>query len=55
MDNEKIIRLQKELKQCRNELCLNCGKYSNAYLGACDECRYRYGGEWSKDMDGGNK
>ena len=30
----------KELWNCRNELCLRCGKYERAYLGACNDCRY---------------
>ena len=32
--------LIKELWNCRNELCLRCGKYEKAYLGACNDCRY---------------
>lgn len=53
MDNEeKIVKLQKELKQCRNELCLKCGDYRNAHLGVCDDCRYRHGGEWEQCMEG---
>lgn len=30
-----------EIKGLRNELCLLCGKYKNAYLGACNECRWK--------------
>lgn len=30
----------KELYACRNELCLYCGKYKNAHLGACTGCRW---------------
>lgn len=37
MNKEDII---KELWNCRNELCLRCGKYERAYLGACNDCRY---------------
>lgn len=29
-----------EFKNCRNELCLKCGRYKEAHLGACDGCRY---------------
>lgn len=47
----KIKRLQRELNNARNELCLKCGQYENAHLGACDGCRYRHGGEWSADLD----
>lgn len=35
MTNKELI---KELWNCRNELCLRCGKYEK--LGACDDCRY---------------
>lgn len=30
----------KDLYACRNELCLYCGKYKNAHLGACRGCRW---------------
>ena len=49
--NKQILNLQSELKNCRNELCLKCGSYREAHLGACDGCRYRHGGEWEKDME----
>lgn len=39
------IALLKELKDCRNELCLKCGNYKQKHLGTCDGCRWR-------DMDG---
>ena len=48
---DKIRRLQSELKNCRNELCLECGNYHQSYAGACDWCRYRRGGEWEADLD----
>jgi hypothetical protein len=48
---EKISRLQREVNHCRNELCLHCGRYHDAHLGACDDCRFRHGGEWSADLD----
>ena len=47
----QIVRLRKELKNCRNELCLKCGNYREAHNGACDGCRYRHGGEWSEDIE----
>ena len=49
--NEEVIR---ELWNCRNELCLRCGKYEKAYCGACDDCRYNAGNmkRWRKDNDG---
>ena len=36
-------QLKAELKLCRNELCLFCGKYKNAHNGACDGCRWKSG------------
>ena len=30
-----------ELKNARNELCLKCGKYHEAYDGACDGCKWK--------------
>ena len=50
-DLAQIFRLRKELKNCRNELCLKCGNYHEAHNGACDDCRYRHGGEWSVDLN----
>lgn len=50
-DLAQIFRLRKELKNCRNELCLKCGNYKEAHKGACDGCRYRHGGEWSVDIE----
>lgn len=37
----QIDRLQRDLKDCRNELCLYCGKYKERHLGACDGCRWK--------------
>ena len=34
-------RLRRDLKDCRNELCLRCGQYKQRHLGACDGCRWR--------------
>jgi len=45
-----IFRLRSELKNCRNELCLKCGNYKESHNGACDDCRYRHGGEWEFDL-----
>jgi hypothetical protein len=47
---EKIYRLQRELNNCRNELCLKCGNYRESHNGACDGCRYRRDGEWRDDL-----
>ena len=38
-ENE-IARLNSELRDCRNELCLECGKYKRRHIGACDGCRW---------------
>lgn len=35
-----IENLEKELRDCRNELCYKCGTYKNRHLGACDGCRW---------------
>lgn len=37
MTKEEII---KELWNCRDELCLKCGQYKEAWNGACKDCRY---------------
>ena len=39
----KITKLQRELRQCRNELCLYCGNYKMRHMGACDDCRWKAG------------
>lgn len=36
-----IRQLRRDLKDCRNELCLKCGEYKNAHKGACDGCRWK--------------
>lgn len=46
----KIKRLQSEVRWCRNELCQKCGNYKRAHEGACNDCRFRHGGEWSADI-----
>lgn len=51
VEETKVQRLQRELKNCRNELCLKCGNYKEAHLGACNDCRYQHGGEWRADID----
>lgn len=32
---------KQEFNDCRNELCLKCGRYSDAHNGACMGCRWR--------------
>ena len=35
-----FVALQKELNDCRNELCLACGRYTMRHKGHCDGCRW---------------
>lgn len=39
--NMSVHDLQRNLKDCRNELCLKCGDYKMAHKGACDGCRWK--------------
>ena len=34
-------RLNRDLKDCRNELCLYCGRYKQRHFGVCDGCRWK--------------
>ena len=36
-----VTQVRSELSNARNELCNKCGCYREAYLGACDDCRWR--------------
>lgn len=38
MSIDKLIAI---IEDCRNELCLLCGKYKEKHLGACDGCRWK--------------
>ena len=38
---EEIKRMGATLRDARNELCLQCGKYKQAHNGACDGCKWR--------------
>lgn len=38
----KIERLERELRDCRNELCLRCGEYKTKHLGSCNGCRWEH-------------
>ena len=31
----------RDFRDCRNELCLKCGAYTERHNGACDGCRWR--------------
>lgn len=37
---DAIERLETDLKDCRNELCLKCGQYQTKHLGSCNGCRW---------------
>ena len=39
------------LRDCRNELCLRCGQYKEAHLGACDGCRWKDMGNIGKEKE----
>lgn len=32
--------IKADLRDCVNELCLQCGQYKEAHNGACDNCRW---------------
>lgn len=38
---DEFAKLKRDLKDCRNELCLKCGNYREAHNGACDGCRWK--------------
>ncbi|MBQ1790039.1 MAG: hypothetical protein II008_07675 [Oscillospiraceae bacterium] len=33
--------IRSELRDCVNELCLQCGQYRTEHLGSCDSCRWK--------------
>lgn len=37
---------ESDFRDCRNELCMKCGRYLEKHLGACDGCRWE-SGRWS--------
>lgn len=39
---EAFKTLQTDYEDCRNELCLRCGDYKMAHLGACEDCRWKH-------------
>lgn len=39
-----VEEAKRDLRDLRNELCLKCGDYKRAHLGACDGCRWKDGG-----------
>lgn len=36
----QVDMLETDLRDCVNELCLQCGQYKEAHNGACDNCRW---------------
>lgn len=38
--NQKYKELLLKYQECRNELCLKCGKYKYAHDGACKGCKW---------------
>lgn len=40
-NDNRIDELEKTLRDCRNELCLRCGRYVEKHNGACDGCRWK--------------
>ena len=46
-----ISESENDLHDCVNELCLKCGDYRRAHLGACNGCRWltvKEGFRWAK-------
>lgn len=35
-----IVAMGKELRDCKNELCLKCGEFKRRHVGACEGCRW---------------
>lgn len=40
LQREELKRIQIDLADCRNELCLRCGQYKERHNGACEGCRW---------------
>lgn len=43
LDYCHYAKIRRTLEDCRNELCLMCGKYKEKHLGKCDGCRWKEG------------
>ncbi len=39
---------KRSLRDCRNDLCLRCGRYTEAHNGACDGCHWQIKAEGSE-------
>ena len=37
---EKLLQIETDLRDCRNELCIKCGQYQTKHLGSCNGCRW---------------
>ena len=37
----RLMEERTMFRECRNELCMKCGRYITAHLGACDKCKWR--------------
>ena len=35
-----ITNMRSKIMDLKNEMCLLCGRYKNAHLGECDQCRW---------------
>lgn len=42
---EEDRKMESDLHDCINELCMKCGRYHDEHLGSCDGCR------WKKEKD----
>lgn len=40
-DYELVEEAKNMLKDCRNQLCQYCGRYTQAHNGACNGCRWK--------------
>ena len=38
---KQLHEAKSELAAMRNDLCLECGNYRGAHIGACDGCRWK--------------
>ena len=52
LDAETARAAADSIETLRNELCCQCGKYRQAHNGACDGCRWRWGGNHDLQRSG---
>lgn len=36
-----VMMILADLQECRNALCLKCGRYEHRLNGSCDDCRWK--------------